>query len=89
MSGVKLPGTVAQLLAFSPENRFGFLSTSLRPSLVLNTRTGLATGSITLPGESRRTLRGVLRRHQSLTAFAGHATGRTQTVPMTVSPTMP
>lgn len=81
----ELASNVAQLLVFSTDNRFDFLSTPLRPSLVLNTRTGLASGGITLSGERRRTLLGVLRRHQNQRYFSGYATGRTQTVPMSVA----
>lgn len=77
---------VAQLLTLSPQNRFTFLSTPLRPTLSFNPRTGLATGGITLAGERRRTLRGVLYRQQSSTFFRGYATGQTQTVPMSITP---
>jgi len=80
------PGDVAQLVTLSLENRFAFLSSSLRPTLSFNPRTGLATGGITLAGERRRTLRGVLYRNQSSTFFSGYATGQTQTVRMSVMP---
>jgi hypothetical protein len=82
----ELAATVAQLLTWSDANRIDFLSTSLRPTLSFNARTGFATGGITLPGESRRTLRGILHRHQTATYFGGYATGKSQTVRMSITP---
>lgn len=81
----ELMSNITQALSWSAGNRISFESPALRPSLTFNIGTGLATGGITLPGESRRTLRGVLFRHQNFTFFGGVATGRTQTVRISVT----
>jgi hypothetical protein len=82
----ELSGDVAQLLTFSTDNRFTFLNTPLRPTLSFNPRTGLATGGITLAGERRRTLRGILSRSQNIISFSGYATGQSRTVRMSILP---
>lgn len=76
----ELAANVTQDLTWSVANRISFADAALRPALTLNTRTGLATGGITLSGESRRTLRAILYRQQNFVFFSGAATGRTQTV---------
>ncbi len=81
----ELTSPVTQSLSWSPLNRITFSLPALRPTLSFNARTGLATGGITLPGERRRTLRGILYQQQGATSFSGYATGRTRTVHISIA----
>jgi len=78
VSSISLPFT------WNPQNRITFTDQVRRPSLTLTAGTGLLTGGITLTGESRRTLRGVLYRYQGIPRFAGFATGKSRMLPLSI-----
>jgi hypothetical protein len=74
-----------EALTFSTDNKFSFVSAARRPSLKLNKKTGLITGSIVEPAGRTRKLTGVLTGIPGPT-IAGFGTGATSTFTFRVIP---
>ncbi len=73
-------------LTLSTANKFTFASSARKPSLVLNVKTGLVTGSITQVPLVARSIRAVLAKLTPLSEpyLAGHVRARTITLPLLI-----
>lgn len=85
LSGGDLPTTVTEILIWAGDNRIAFPGSLNNAQLRFNSRTGLLSGSIRLPGEARRLLRGVVARYDGVTYSGGHATGSTRNSSMVIT----
>lgn len=79
-------GDLIEGLNLTTANKFIFVSAMRKPALALNTTTGVITGSITEPGEKKRTIRAVLTLDAGVPVLRGHATGAKRNVFVQVTP---
>lgn len=85
-SGGELPGNVAEGLTLDTKNKFIFASAVNKPTLKVNTSTGLVTGSIIVPAGKKRIIKGVLLNDNFVPVIQGFASGTTRNVAMMVGP---
>ena len=80
-SAGEIAAEVLENLTLATNNTFAFIDPVTRkPSLKLNTATGLVSGSITEPAGVKRSLRGVLSTYLGTVRLRGHAAGSTKNV---------
>lgn len=77
--GMELANTIQENFNFGTNNKFTFSNQTLRPALVLNTRSGLITGSIDNTSTTKRRISAVLTGGM-MPFVLGYATGTTTTL---------
>lgn len=85
-SGGELAGDVMEELTLDAKNKFIFASAVNKPSLKLNTSTGVVTGSITIPPAKKRTIKAVLTNDNFVPGIYGLVTGTTRNVAVEAEP---
>lgn len=74
--GGELPnGSFDENLTLSTANKFIFASATRKPSLKLNVKTGIVTGSVSEPATKKRAIKGVLTEYLGATYLQGNVSG--------------
>lgn len=76
----ELAANLEETVILEASGKVTFASTTLKPVLKLNLKTGLLTGSVSEPGKKKRTLRGIISEDDERITLGGQATGTTRTL---------